>query len=132
MAVTSRSAGDEQHLQDYMERAQEAVRALQEVRARIDAVTGQGVGADGLVRAVCDGRGGISEAWFDPRAMRQDHVTLGRTVTAVLQAAQQDAERQTLAITGEALDGVEALPEPPDERVVRDQIERVAHEILEA
>lgn len=129
--MTSGSDGGE-HLRAYLERAQKAVRGLQEIQARIDAVTGQGVGADGLVRATCEGRGGISEVWFDPRAMRQDHVALGKTVTAVLQAAQQDAERQTLAITGEALDGVEALPEPPDEHVVREQIEQVAREILGA
>jgi DNA-binding protein YbaB len=122
----------EAELLAYMQRAHDAVRKLQEAQARIGAVLGTGSSADDLVKATCDGRGVVSEVWFDPRVMRQDAETLGRTVTAALQSAQQDAERQSTAIGRQAMDGMDPLSEPPDERVVRAHIEQVARDILEA
>lgn len=125
-------SGDEEELLAYMKRAQDAVRKLQEAQERISAVIGEGVSADELVRATCDGRGVFSKVWLDPRVMRQDLRALGTTVTAALQSAQQDAERQSTAISRQTMDGLAPLPEPPDERVVRDHIEQVARDILEA
>ncbi|WP_424528785.1 YbaB/EbfC family nucleoid-associated protein [Sphaerisporangium viridialbum] len=121
---------DSEHLHAYLRQAQDSMRALQEAQERISQVTGQGASGDDLIRATCDGRGGITGVFLNPRAMRRDRVTLGRDVAAALQAAQQDAECQTQAIVNEALDGTADLPEPPDAGLVRTQIERVAHEIL--
>ncbi|WP_344496367.1 YbaB/EbfC family nucleoid-associated protein [Nonomuraea monospora] len=129
--MAPRSA-DQEELLAYLKRAQAAVRSLQEAQERMGAVIGEGVSADELVRATCDGRGVLSQVWLDPRVMRQDLQALGTTVTAVLQSAQQDAERQRMAISRQTLDGMDPLPEPPDARVVRDHIDRVARDILEA
>ncbi|UBU11531.1 YbaB/EbfC family nucleoid-associated protein [Nonomuraea gerenzanensis] len=125
-------SADQEELLAYMKRAQTAVRKLQQAQERIGAVIGEGASADELVRATCDGRGVFSQVWLDPRVMRQDLETLGTTVTAALQSAQQDAERQSTAISRQALDGMDPLPEPPDARVIRDHIDQVARDILEA
>lgn len=123
---------DQEELLTYLQRAETAVRKLQEAQERMGAVVGEGASADGLVKATCDGRGVFAQLSLDPRVMRQDPRTLGATVTAALQAAQQDAERQSMAISRETLDGMDPLPEPPDARLIRDQIDQVARDILEA
>ncbi|WP_193318209.1 YbaB/EbfC family nucleoid-associated protein [Nonomuraea phyllanthi] len=122
--------GSDEELRAYLDRAREAVRGLRRARESLMSIAGSAADDDGLVTATCDGDGRVSRVWFDPRAMRYDRVALGRLVTEVLQAAQQDARRQALEITGAILG--DELPEPPTERVVRDRIDRVTQDILEA
>ncbi|GAA4229274.1 DNA-binding protein YbaB [Streptosporangium album] len=130
MPPTPASNDELRHLEQIMEQAQEVMRKFQEAQTAILEVTGAGEGADGLVRAVSDGRGGIMEIDFNPRAMRLDCATLGREVTTALQAAQQEAERRSQEIMGEALASAEAMPEPLDETFVRDRVEQAARDLF--
>ncbi|WP_285776556.1 YbaB/EbfC family nucleoid-associated protein [Microtetraspora sp. NBRC 13810] len=126
------AAPDLDQLRGMMDQAQRSLRTLQEARERVEEVTGEAASADGLISATCRGHGTVTGLVLDPRAMRRDRETLSRDVTAVLQAAQRDAELQAGAIVGQALDDTADLPEPPDASAVLDRVEQAARDILGA
>lgn len=129
MPTTPAPEDDLAYLEQTLQRGQEAMRRLRDAQAEILEVVGRAGSVDGLMKASSDGRGGIMEIRFAPRAMRLDHVTFGRQVTAVLQAAQQEAEKQTQEITDRALADTD-MPEPLDETFIRDRVEQIARDLL--
>ena len=122
--------GDAELLERVLLEGRAMTRRLQDARAMIRDVTGRAENPDRTVKATADGRGEIVELHFDPRVMRLDRETLGRQVTAVLRAAQRDAEAKTQAIMDAALAETADVPAPLDERFVRDRVERIARDLL--
>ncbi|MER7129869.1 YbaB/EbfC family nucleoid-associated protein [Streptosporangium saharense] len=104
---------------------------LREARNGIREVSGRAHSADDLVEAVANGQGDVTEVRIDPRAMRLDHATLGRQVTSVLQAAQDEAARLAQEIVDEALAETDGLPEPLDEHFIRDRVDQIARNCSE-
>ncbi len=121
---------DVEQLEQVMLHSRRMLERLRTARAEIRDVAGRAESTDGLVRAVADGQGDITEIHFDPRVMRLDHAALGAQVTKVLQAAQDDAERQAQAIVDDALAGTANLPGPLDERFIRDRVDQIARNLL--
>lgn len=121
---------DDGLLDQILEQTREAMARLREAQTALDRIAGEGKAADGRIIATSDGRGGITELWFDPRVKRLDHSALGKEVLTALQAAQSDAERQRQEIVSEALEATATIPEPLDETFVRRRVEQVTHEIL--
>ena len=128
--TTPSSDGDAELLERVLAEGRATMRRLREARALVRDVTAEAQSPDRTIRAVADGRGEIVELRFDPRVMRLDRETLGRRVTAVLRAAQQDAEARTREITEAALADTADVPPPLDERFVRDRVERIARDLL--
>jgi DNA-binding protein YbaB len=120
---------DVEYLEEALARSEEVMRGLRTAQAALLRVAGRAESADGLVAAVADGRGGITELRLDPRALRLGEAALGRQVTQVLQAAQQEAGRHAQEIMTRALGESADLPEPPDETFVRDQVEQAARDL---
>ncbi|MBB4917378.1 YbaB/EbfC family nucleoid-associated protein [Streptosporangium saharense] len=104
---------------------------LREARTEVREVSGRAHSAEDLVEVVSNGQGDVTEVRIDPRAMRLDHATLGRQVTAVLQAAQDEAARLAREIVDRALADTEGLPEPPDEHFIRDRVDQIARNCSE-
>ncbi|MFF4415584.1 YbaB/EbfC family nucleoid-associated protein [Streptosporangium sp. NPDC001559] len=103
---------------------------LREAQAGVREASGRARSADGLVEAVSNGPGDVVEVRLDPRAMRLDHTALGRQVTEVLQAAQDEAARLAQEIVERALAETEGLPEPPDEHFIRDRVDQIARNLF--
>ncbi|MFD0885226.1 YbaB/EbfC family nucleoid-associated protein [Streptosporangium algeriense] len=103
---------------------------LREARDGVREVAGRARSADDLVEAVSNGQGDVTEVRLDPRAMRLDHTALGRQVTEVLQAAQDEAARLAQEIVERALAETEDLPEPPDEHFIRDRVDQIARNLF--
>ncbi|WP_432925836.1 YbaB/EbfC family nucleoid-associated protein [Microbispora sp. CA-135349] len=122
--------GDAEMLERVLLEGRAMMRRLRDARALVHDVTGRAENPGRTVRAVADGRGEIVELHLDPRVMRLDREALGRQVTAVLRAAQQDAEAGTRAIMDAALAETAQVPAPLDERFVRDRVERIARDLL--
>ncbi|MFG1704216.1 YbaB/EbfC family nucleoid-associated protein [Nonomuraea sp. M3C6] len=122
---------DVEQLERILRQGGEMMTRLRQAQAEMRKVTGSAETSDGLVRAVADGQGGIVRLRLDPRAMRLDHAVLSRQVTAVLQAAQQDAETRAQRIVDEALADTAHLPAPLDETFVRDRVEQVARNLID-
>ncbi|GAA3078386.1 YbaB/EbfC family nucleoid-associated protein [Streptosporangium carneum] len=121
---------DVERLEQVLIQGRRMMERLQEARAGIRDLTGNAESADGLVKAVSNGQGDIVELRFDPRVMRLDPAALGGQVTRVLQAAQDDAARQARTIVDDALADTANLPEPLDERFIRDRVDQVARNLL--
>ncbi|MFC5825188.1 YbaB/EbfC family nucleoid-associated protein [Nonomuraea insulae] len=119
---------DAEFLARYVAESREIMRGLQAARAAVQQVEGRAESDDGLVEATADGQGGPTGLRIDPRAMRGGEAALGRKVTAVLRAAQEDAGRQAREIT-DAASGP-ALREPLDETFVRQRVEQAAQDLL--
>ncbi|GGO77889.1 YbaB/EbfC family nucleoid-associated protein [Nonomuraea cavernae] len=121
---------DADYLADYFAEGQRIVRDLQAARAAIQQVEGQAQSKDGLVEAAADGTGGLTRLRIDPRALRLGNTALGREVTAVLRAAQEDAERQAQEIADRASSNAATLPPPLDETFVNERVEQAARNLL--
>ncbi|MGW5266419.1 YbaB/EbfC family nucleoid-associated protein [Microbispora sp. NPDC004025] len=122
--------GDAELLERVLLEGRAMMRRLQDARALVRDVTGRAESPGRTMRAVADGRGEIVELHFDPRVMRLDREALGRQVTAVLRAAQRDAEARTRQIMDAALAETADVPAPLDDRFVRDRVERIARDLL--
>ncbi|MEV0236018.1 YbaB/EbfC family nucleoid-associated protein [Nonomuraea sp. NPDC050786] len=118
---------DAEYLAAYLDQSRQIMRDLQAARAAIQQVEGRAGSDDGLVEAAADGQGGLTRLRIDPRALRLSERELGRKVTAVLQEAQANAERQALEIA-EKVKG-RTLPEPLDETFVRQRVEQAARDL---
>ncbi|MEU4508583.1 YbaB/EbfC family nucleoid-associated protein [Nonomuraea wenchangensis] len=120
---------DARYLADYYEQARRVMRDLQAARAAIGQVEGRAQSKDGLVEAVATGHGELTGLRLDPRALRLGEAALSREVTAVLRAAQDDAERRAKEIADKVA-GAATLPQPLDESFVRERVEQVARDLL--
>jgi DNA-binding protein YbaB len=123
---------DHHYLEQVIEQTRTAMRGLRQAKHLIGQVEGTGEGAQGMIRAAADGRGGLTGIELDPRALRLDVATLGAEVTRAIQAAQDDATRRTAEIVDEAVGGVGALPEPLDETFVRGRVDAAARDLYSA
>ncbi|WP_344888443.1 YbaB/EbfC family nucleoid-associated protein [Nonomuraea antimicrobica] len=128
--ITPSPQDDVELAEQILRRGREVTRRIQQARAQVADVTGQAEGADGMVKAISDGRGVITELSLNPRAMRLGHLALGEQVTAVLQQAQRDAERQTQEIVDGALADTADLPRRLDETFIRERLEQIARDFL--
>ncbi|WP_214635102.1 YbaB/EbfC family nucleoid-associated protein [Nonomuraea sp. NEAU-A123] len=120
---------DREYLDHLLPRAEDAIRGLRDAHARLGRITGAGEGAEGLVRAVADGRGRVRELVLAPRSKRLDAEALAREVGEAILTAQQDAERQARAIMDEVDAKLAALPKALDAEFVQERIEQVSREI---
>ncbi|MEU4579387.1 YbaB/EbfC family nucleoid-associated protein [Nonomuraea sp. ATR24] len=120
---------DRLYLDQVVDQTRSAMRHLREAQRQIAAVEGTGEAAQGMIRAVADGRGTLTGVKIDPRALRLDVARLGAEVTAAVQAAQEEAARRTGDIVADAAGRAGTLPEPLDERFVRDRVESAAREL---
>ncbi|MET8004992.1 YbaB/EbfC family nucleoid-associated protein [Nonomuraea glycinis] len=132
MASPPDPSQDRHYLEQVIEQTRTAMRGLRQAKHLIGQVEGTGEGAQGMIRAAADGRGGLTGMRLDPRALRLDVATLGAEVTRAIQAAQDDAARRTAEIVDEAVGGVGALPEPLDETFVRGRVDAAARDLYSA
>ncbi|MFI6736012.1 YbaB/EbfC family nucleoid-associated protein [Nonomuraea sp. NPDC050451] len=120
---------DAEYLEEYVAQGRRIIRDLRAAQAAIRQLEGVAKSKDGLIEAAADGQGGLTRLRIDPRALRLGEAALGREVTAVLQAAQEDAARKAEEIADEAM-GAANLPEPLDETFVRQRVEQAARDLL--
>jgi DNA-binding protein YbaB len=120
---------DSEYLDRLLPLAEDLMRGLRDARARLGRVTGEGEGADGLVRAVADGRGRVLELVLTPRAMRLAAAALALEVGRAIGTAQQNAERQVQELIGELDAKIAALPEALDAEFVQELLDQVSQEI---
>lgn len=120
---------DREYLDHLLPRAEDAIRGLRDAHARLGRIAGAGEGAEGLVRAVADGRGRVRELVLAPRSKRLDAAALAREVGEAILTAQRDAERQVQAIMDEVDAKLAALPKALDAEFVQERIEQVSREI---
>ncbi|MFG1862465.1 YbaB/EbfC family nucleoid-associated protein [Microbispora bryophytorum] len=85
------------------ERAAQIEAWLEDGQREIEAVTGHGRAADGRIKVVTTAYGQVREVVIEPRAMRLPSRTLAEELLLALRRAQQDAERQTRRMVGDAL-----------------------------
>ncbi|MFI7452006.1 YbaB/EbfC family nucleoid-associated protein [Nonomuraea sp. NPDC049714] len=123
---------DHHYLEQVIEQTRTTMRGLRQAKHLIGQVEGTGEGAQGMIRAAADGRGGLTRIELNPRALRLDVATLGAAVTEAVQAAQGDATRRTAEIVAEAVGGAGALPEPLDETFVRARVDAAARDLYSA
>lgn len=105
--------------------SQELMKNLEQVQEALAEVTGEGEAADGLVRAVVDGSGGIQEVALNPRAMRMDSLTLAEALTHAVREAQSDAGSKTALLLRGAADGLAIDLEPPNPDQLRERLQGV-------
>ncbi|GAA3115027.1 YbaB/EbfC family nucleoid-associated protein [Streptosporangium carneum] len=98
-------ADDPEELAEFVRRSDETLRRLGDAFGELNAVTGEGFGADGMARAVVDSTGRIQQITFDPRVARLDTRTIAEAATEAVRAAQDDARRRSEALLGEATGG---------------------------
>ncbi|SDJ34481.1 YbaB/EbfC family nucleoid-associated protein [Nonomuraea jiangxiensis] len=121
---------DREYVEQIYATTRRAMRGLQAAQAAIGQVVGRAASEDDLVKATAGGRGDITGLRIDPRAMRLHEGELARQVTAVLQAAQQDAALQAQQIASKAMGEVPELPKPLGETFVRARAEQVIRDLL--
>lgn len=95
-----RGAGD---LEQDAERAARIEAWLEDGQREIEAVTGRGRAADGRIEAVVTAYGEVREIVIEPRAMRLPSRTLAEELLLALGRAQEDAERRSRQLVGDAL-----------------------------
>ncbi|UBU13142.1 YbaB/EbfC family nucleoid-associated protein [Nonomuraea gerenzanensis] len=122
--------GDAEYLAQYVAQSRQILRDLQAARRAIQQVEAAAESDDRLVAATSDGQGGLTRLRIDPRALRLGEAELGRKVTEVLRAAQEEAARQAQEIADKAASRSAALPAPLDETFVRARVEQVAHDLF--
>ncbi|MFF5209182.1 YbaB/EbfC family nucleoid-associated protein [Streptosporangium sp. NPDC000396] len=101
--------------------SEQSLRRLHEATSELEAITGEGQAADGLIRATVDHGGRLRDIALDPRALRQDSRTLAESITEAVQAAQDDAFRKGQELLASVL-GDDAR-NPFDLDALRDQLQ---------
>jgi DNA-binding protein YbaB len=104
---------------------QELMKNLEQVQDALADITGEGEAADGLIRAVVDGSGGIREVALNPRAMRLDSATLAEALTRAVREAQSDAKSKTAQLLGGAGADLDLDLEPPDQDQLRETLQGI-------
>ncbi|MET7338840.1 YbaB/EbfC family nucleoid-associated protein [Nonomuraea sp. NPDC005650] len=118
---------DMESVERAVEKAEEAMRRIQQAQAELDHLTGEGVSDDTLVQAVTDAEGQLKEIAVSPRIMRLSSDAVARAVTEAVQRAQRDAKRKTESLLGDVLAEVEL--EPLDASLVEERIAEVAEDL---
>jgi DNA-binding protein YbaB len=85
--------------------AEKTVRRLEQVQEELSEITGEGESEDGTVHAITDANGRLEKIVIQPRALRMASEDLAEKVTAVIRAAQDDAERRTNELVHDLVDG---------------------------
>ncbi|TQS26070.1 YbaB/EbfC family nucleoid-associated protein [Microbispora sp. KK1-11] len=129
MSLSFPGGSDLELLEQMIRQAEDVMRGLADVQAGIRQVTGEGEGADGLVRARADGRGQVTAITLDPRAMRLDAAVLSAEVTRAIRAAQDAAKERTDELVAAAQARVTGLAAPLDETFVRYRFDQLAQEL---
>lgn len=101
--------------------SERSIRRLREATSALEAISGSGEAADGLVKAAVDHAGRLLEVSLDPRAMRQDSQTLAELITQAVRAAQDDSTRRCQELLTSVLDA--DTPAPFDLEALRDRLE---------
>ncbi|MGI5160868.1 YbaB/EbfC family nucleoid-associated protein [Microbispora sp. CA-102843] len=129
MSLSFPGGSDLELLEQMIRQAEDVMRGLADVQAEIRRVTGEGEGADGLVRARADGRGGVTAITLDPRVMRLDAAVLSAEVTKAIRAAQDAAKERTDKLVAAAQTRATGLAAPLDETFVRYRFDQLAQEL---
>ncbi|KAB8186396.1 YbaB/EbfC family nucleoid-associated protein [Microbispora catharanthi] len=129
MSLSFPGGSDLELLEQMIRQAEDVMRGLADVQAGIRQVTGEGEGADGLVRARADGRGQVTAITLDPRVMRLDAAVLSAEVTRAIRAAQDAAKERTDELVAAAQSRVTGLAAPLDETFVRYRFDQLAQEL---
>ncbi|MBD3144192.1 YbaB/EbfC family nucleoid-associated protein [Microbispora bryophytorum] len=129
MSLSFPGGSDLELLEQMIRQAEDVMRGLADVQAGIRQVTGEGEGADGLVRARADGRGEVTSVTLDPRVMRLDAAALSAEVTKAIRAAQDVAKERTDELVAAAQSRVSGLAAPLDETFVRYRFDQLAQEL---
>ncbi|XVQ87555.1 YbaB/EbfC family nucleoid-associated protein [Microbispora siamensis] len=129
MSLSFPGGSDLELLEQMIRQAEDVMRGLADVQAGIRQVTGEGEGADGLVRAKADGRGQVTAITLDPRVMRFDAAVLGAEVTKAIRVAQDAAKERTDKLVAAAQTRVTGLAAPLDETFVRYRFDQLAQEL---
>ncbi|WP_182898769.1 YbaB/EbfC family nucleoid-associated protein [Microbispora sp. H10830] len=129
MSLSFPGGSDLELLEQMIRQAEDVMRGLADVQAEIRQVTGEGEGADGLVRARADGRGQVTAITLDPRVMRLDAAVLSAEVTRAVRAAQDAAKERTDELVAAAQSRVTGLTAPLDETFVRYRFDQLAQEL---
>ncbi|MEV4322835.1 YbaB/EbfC family nucleoid-associated protein [Microbispora rosea] len=120
---------DQELLEQMIRQAEDVMRGLADVQAQIRQVTGEGEGADGLVRARADGRGQVTAIILDARVMRLDPAALSAEVTRAIRIAQDAAKERTDELVAAAQTRATGLAAPLDETFVRYRFDQLAQEL---
>ncbi|MBB5082224.1 YbaB/EbfC family nucleoid-associated protein [Nonomuraea endophytica] len=120
---------DAEYLHQYVAQSRRAIRALHDARASIAQVEGRAKSGDGLIEAIADGHVAPTRLRIDPQALRLTEAALGRKVTEVLRAAQDDAGRQAREIADGVRDVTAALAAPLDETFVRARVDQALNDL---
>ncbi|MEU8274126.1 YbaB/EbfC family nucleoid-associated protein [Microbispora bryophytorum] len=129
MSLSFPGGGDLELLEQMIRQAEDVMRGLADVQAGIRQVTGEGEGADGLVRVRADGRGEVTSVTLDPRVMRLDATALSAEVTKAIRAAQDAAKERTDELVAAAQSRASGLAAPLDETFVRYRFDQLAQEL---
>ncbi|MEU6426082.1 YbaB/EbfC family nucleoid-associated protein [Microbispora sp. NPDC046973] len=129
MSLSFPGGSDLELLEQMIRQAEDVMRGLADVQAEIRRVTGEGEGADGLVRARADGRGEVTAITLDPRVMRLDAAALSAAVTRAIRTAQDAAKERTDGLVAAAQTRVTGLTAPLDETFVRYRFDQLAEEL---
>ncbi|MEV4295038.1 YbaB/EbfC family nucleoid-associated protein [Microbispora rosea] len=129
MSLSFPGSGDQELLEQMIRQAEDVMRGLADVQAQIRQVTGEGEGADGLVRARADGRGQVTAITLDARVMRLDAAALSAEVTKAIRIAQDAAKERTDELVAAAQTRATGLAAPLDETFVRYRFDQLAQEL---
>lgn len=129
MSLSFPGGSDQELLEQMIRQAEDVMRGLADVQAQIRQVTGEGEGADGLVRARADGRGQVTAIILDARVMRLDAAALSAEVTRAIRIAQDAAKERTDELVAAAQTRATGLAAPLDETFVRYRFDQLAQEL---
>ncbi|MER6944818.1 YbaB/EbfC family nucleoid-associated protein [Nonomuraea sp. NPDC000554] len=125
----SSASEDREYLEDLLEQASGLLRSMAEAQARLNGVTGEGVGPEGVAHVVADRGGRIQQITLLPRSMRLTAEVLSGEVLSAAQNAQQDAEEQSARILSDVQARADAVPDPLDETFVQARLEQVLRDL---
>lgn len=119
---------DARYMEQVFQQTETALSQLRQAKHLIEQVAGTGEAAQGLIRATVDSSGSLTEIDINPRALRISVAALGREVTEAIRLAQRDALQRTSEII-EGAAASAAIPQPLDEKFVRDRVETAARDM---
>ncbi|MEO3802366.1 YbaB/EbfC family nucleoid-associated protein [Nonomuraea sp. B1E8] len=128
MPLPPNPSEDASYMEQVFEQTETALSRLRHAKHLVEEVKGTGAAAQGLVCAMADSSGSLIKVDVNPRALRFSVEVLGREVTQAIRLAQQDASQRTDEIIEEAAASV-VIPQPLDEKFVRERVEVAASDI---
>lgn len=85
------------------EQSREGTRRLEKIMGSLRENTGEAENADGMISAVVDNTGKLQRIDLNPRVMRKASRDLAEQITAVVRAAQEDAQKKARDLLNEAV-----------------------------